>query len=175
MLNKMCVDGGQDGLIDKNEFSEMVKNLSFITNIFTGAESGDSLKDNLTHIQLDALLHHPWKFREENESDHLAIVIKNIQAQNQLANSEKNQHSQKGKQEIGVEKGTEEEKRRIELMDLKSRNSKLNKVLETARKLKSLGLLTYINPEWGHGAEELEIKAIRRVGFAFTAYNVEFW
>jgi hypothetical protein len=141
----------------------MIKELVNVAHIFTGAESGAKLMDSLTHKQLDALIQHPWpEAKSDGETNQLESVIKNIQAQYKSDISETTDDNMKNSQHD-------------EIKNLKSRTSKLGRVMEIAHRMKEMDIISFAQPEWGSEADEHETKVIQRVGFVFMAYHVEFW
>jgi hypothetical protein len=56
----LSYDTNRDGIISKDEFATMMRQISGVTTLFTGTEGGDSVIKSLSYEQVQALLRHKW-------------------------------------------------------------------------------------------------------------------
>jgi hypothetical protein len=155
-------DLNEDKDIDEDEFFSMVCNVTKATSIFTGAESGDDILDKLTVSQLDALLLHCWPKSGESQSSnkseddvHHQIIRQNQQKLEQ--GSELCQH---------------------DTLQLETREKMVMQLLGLAKSLRKEGIIALPPIVWSSGNDEIrteETNAVKRIGFIFLGYNVEYW
>ncbi len=160
-------DKDGNGEIDEHEFLHMARIITEVVWLFTGAESGDNLSEKLSTRQLKALLKHKWP------------------AKNDVAQGELDPHTLQNVIEHIQEQSTaeqyEDEKTQINgedcLMDVFEKNELLQKVLDVGKTLRKDGVLVLPQLVWNMVSPEDsdENIAIRRVGFLFLAYRVEYW
>ena len=110
----------QDGNVDEEEFEKMVEQILKVT-LFTGAETGVELLENLSNNQLDALISHKWPSPKEVRAavNPMQAVIQNIKEQKTEKHINK-----KDKHAEGCEN---------------SRDARVSKVLAIGKKLRTNG------------------------------------
>eukprot|EP00291_Cryptomonas_curvata_P017050 CAMPEP_0172169214 /NCGR_PEP_ID=MMETSP1050-20130122/10581_1 /TAXON_ID=233186 /ORGANISM="Cryptomonas curvata, Strain CCAP979/52" /LENGTH=1462 /DNA_ID=CAMNT_0012840247 /DNA_START=2726 /DNA_END=7114 /DNA_ORIENTATION=+ len=160
-------DKDGDGEIDEDEFLHMARRITDVVWLFTGAENGDNLSEKLSDRQLKALLKHKWPVKNDVAQDELdPQTLKNVI-----------EHIQ----EQSAAKQYEDEKNHLDEVDCPldalAKNELLQKVLDIGKTLRKDGVLVLPQLVWNMVSPEYsdENVAIRRVGFLFLAYRVEYW
>lgn len=159
-------DKDGNGLMDYEEFITMMKNITDVAWLFTGAEGGDHIMEDLSEKQLKSLLKHKWPSKNEppdNENDPVALakVVDHIQTQ-------KHDNDEENMTPSALYDST---------LESMSQTQLLSKVLDLGRTLRSDGIIVLPQLGWNMSStyESQENIAIRRVGFLFLAYRVEYW
>jgi hypothetical protein len=153
-------DLNEDKNIDEDEFFSMVCNVTMVTSVFTGAESGDNILDHLTVGQLDALLLHCWPKPGESQSSNQSDcdILRQIIRQNELKQeSELCQH---------------------DTLQLETRERMVLMLLKLAKSLRKNGIIALPPIVWSNGDSLIRTEescAVQRIGFIFLGYNVEYW
>ena len=131
--------------------------------LFTGTESGDSILDSLSPLQVKALLNHQWAIPGKDQKSPLESVIRNIK--NQIIG----QHESLGLDD----KCPETEDSHVENHEKHKTYSDKSKTVEEsrellktlARKLRKCGVISLPTLVWGEGSncspESLESTIIR--------------
>jgi hypothetical protein len=82
----LLYDTDGDGNIDEDEFFNMLREISYCSNLFTGTENGISILKNLNVNQVRALLLHEWSDPSDKNNSPVESIIANIQNQSRTQN-----------------------------------------------------------------------------------------
>ena len=156
-------DANGDGNVSEEEFLSMLRDVRRATMLFTGTESGDSILDSLSPLQVKALLNHQWAIPGKDQKSPLESVIGNIRSQSI------GQHESLGLDD----KCPETEDSHVENHEKHKTYSDKSRTVEEsreqlktlARKLRKCGVISLPTLVWGEGSnsspESLESTLIR--------------
>ena len=161
-------DKDKDDHIDEEEFLRLATDISEISHLFTGAESGEDLLQSLSKEQIRSLLTHSWPTQEEavDDNDAGALLETAFKIQ-RISSSDVDQDTKK------------ELEKRQEYLEQLSLEELREKLLAVGMRLRSDGIISLPTITWNfdarRGSEDPENLAIRKAGFLFLAYKVDYW
>ena len=172
LFKKYDEDG--NGYLDENEFLKMCTTICEKSWLFTGAENGQRLSSK----QLLVLLRHKWPTKmamlDNRDMSALFDSINTVQKINSNENLSDTKDEDEDKQAIQSEESYQENLSHEEL---------LARVIKIGQRLRKDGIIALPIITWdvgvvnggGENEESEESNAIRKAGFLFLAYKVEYW
>jgi hypothetical protein len=168
----LLYDENNDGMIDEEEFSAMLKKILSVTMLFTGTESGDYVLKTLSPVQIRALLDHEWLITEDPDDSltgKLQFIMNNIKKEDQSGKNQpqaESQHMEDNRSENTDNQASEQVQDMNEMNFLsESRQGKDSiEIIEEAgeeleklaRKLRRYGVITLPPLLWGSCNEDMQ-------------------
>ncbi len=162
----LLYDKNGDGMIDKEEFSAMLKSVLAATTLFTGAESGDFILQRLSLAQGKALIHHKWMIPGEELGNPLESIMRNVATERNLSKNQLKSLDQKKKSLDTSEDRVQEAELEITNIDIMPESTtsedSIEIIEENQKKLEALakmlrryGVITLPTLVWGAGNDNM--------------------